>query len=652
MTASDAVLPAVPRASHARWRALAVDAALTVLAAGIPFLSGWIGAREGVAFVKMGPNTGFYLSGVAPLYEIEGLRATRGTSYHSTLTLPLRLRGDRADVSMSFARVLPQTAVVEVSLADHLIDRFTCRGGAFRVERADVRFGGSLPVALRFDVDSHDRRDLGLKLDWVRIAASGSTRLALRGLPLIVAPLFAACFFVCLRLVGQGRVCSALLALPVVLGAAVWTQIEPYEFAHVVSRTGLVAIALTVLLTIGLRRVASGNVLMPLLVLAYVIKGSGLFYPTSFYPDYQHAQRYAHRVASSEGSLAERGREAQRHIGVGYPRIISGKEYAFPYSPFGYLPFAVFQDADALEDAFRQTSLLTATLELLLVFGLARWLLLGVADAGNLPLLAAFLAALLPATFSRLMLAMGTTLFGHFWDVLLVIFALIYLRRPQWRTLALVALAALGSLLLYVSSLFTVSAFLLLLAVLERRHALRLLLVLFGAVAITVGWLYAPFVREFFGEIAPAVLSGARMARAAGVPTGPWAASQRIPMFFGWALPPLSIAGYLLLRRRVDSPALSVVRAYGLAFLLLFSLRAFGGGLFRDLKETTFVGPLVAILSAVTIGALARRDRWGRWAALLVLLGLTLFSVGKSVGYLASYRSPFTHALGSDEAMP
>ena len=142
------------------------------------------------------------------------------------------------------------------------------------------------------------------------------------------------------------------------------------------------------------------------------------------------------------------------------------------------------------------------------------------------------------------------------------------------------------------------------------------------------------------------------MARAAGVPTGPWAASQRIPMFFGWALPPLSIAGYLLLRRRVDSPALSVVRAYGLAFLLLFSLRAFGGGLFRDLKETTFVGPLVAILSAVTIGALARRDRWGRWAALLVLLGLTLFSVGKSVGYLASYRSPFTHALGSDEAMP
>jgi len=122
-------------------------------------------------------------------------------------------------------------------------------------------------------------------------------------------------------------------------------------------------------------------------------------------------------------------------------------------------------------------------------------------------------------------------------------------------------------------------------------------------------------------------------------------------MFFGWALPPLSIAGYLLLRRRVDSPALSVVRAYGLAFLLLFSLRAFGGGLFRDLKETTFVGPLVAILSAVTIGALARRDRWGRWAALLSCSAHALLC-GKSVGYLASYRSPFTHALDSDEAMP
>ena len=71
MVASDVVPPQAPRASREWWRTLAVDAALTLLAAGIPFLSAWIGAREGVAFVKMGPNTGFYLSGVAPLYEIE-----------------------------------------------------------------------------------------------------------------------------------------------------------------------------------------------------------------------------------------------------------------------------------------------------------------------------------------------------------------------------------------------------------------------------------------------------------------------------------------------------------------------------------------------------------------------------------------------------
>ena len=615
-----------------------------MLAAGIPFLSGWIGARDGVALVKMGPNTGFYLNGVAPLYEIEGLQATRWTTYHATVSLPLRLRGDRAEVAYRFARILPQTAVVEVSLADRLIDRFTCRGGRFRVRSVHTGFAGGAPAVLRFDVDSHDRRDLGLKLDWVRIAAVEHGRLALRGVPLLLAPLFAGFFFVCLRLASQSRAVSAALAFPVALGAALWVQIEPYEFAHVVSRTGLVALLLTGLLTIGLRRVSGGRALMPLVVLAYVLKASGLFSPTAFYPDYQHAQRYAHRVAASEGSLAERGREAQRHIGVGYPRIIAGKEYAFPYSPFGYLPFAVFRDADALEDAFRQASLLTATLEILLVFALARLLLPGASGAGGLPLLAAFLAALLPSTFSRLMLAMGTTLFGHFWDVLLVIAALVYLRRPQWRTLAFVALAALASLLLYVSSLFTVTAFLVLLAALERRHALRLLAVLVGAAAVTVVWLYAPFVREFFGEIAPAILGGARMAHASGVPTGPWAALQRIPMFFGWALPALSVAGYVLLRRRVDPAALSVLRAYGLAFLLLFSLRAFGGGLFRDLKETTFVGPLVAILSAVTIGALARRDRWGRWAAVLLLAGLAIFSIDKHLGYLTTYASPFTRA--------
>jgi hypothetical protein len=651
MVTSDEPLPEVTQPSRA-WRAVLVDAALAALAAGIVFASAWIGARDGVAFLKMGPNTGFYLSGVAPLYEIEGLRATRWTTYHATLALPLRVRGGRADVSYGFARVLPQTAVVEVSLADRLIDRFTCRGGVFRVRSARAGLDGSVPAVLRFDVDSHDRKDLGLKLDWVRIAAADHGRLALRGVPLLVAPLFLAAFFACLRLIGQGRAMSALLALPLALAAGVWAQLEPYEFAHVVSRTGLVAIGLTVLLTLGLRRVKGGAALMPLVVLAYVLKAGGLFYPTSSYPDYQHAQRYAHRVAAGEGSLAERGREAQRHIGVAYPRVIAGKKYAFPYSPFGYLPFAVFQDADALEDAFRQASLLTATLELLLVFGLARLLLQGTQGASRVPFIATLLAALLPSTFSRLLLAMGTTLFGHFWDVTLIIAALLYLRRPQGRTLALVGLATLASLLLYVSSLFTVSAFLVLLAALERRHALRLLLILSGATAITVTWLYAPFVREFFGEIVPAVLGGARMARAPGVPTGPWAALDRIPMFFGWALPALSVAGYLLWRRRIDAAALSVVRAYGLAFLLLFALRAFGGGLFRDLKETTFVGPLVAILSAVTIDSLAGRDRWGRWAAALVLVGLAVFSAERSMDYLVRYWSPFTHAIESDQALP
>jgi hypothetical protein len=640
MTAPDA--PAA--SSSLRWRSLAIDAALAVIAFAIPFISGFLGARGGAALVKMGPNTGFYLSGFAPLYEIEGLLATRWTSYHATVTLPLRVRGDRAEVAYRFARILPETAAVDVSLAGHAVDRFTCRGGAFQVRQASTGIDGAAPAQLGFDIDSHDRRDLGLKLDWVRIAASDHGRLALAGNALWLAPLLAAIFFLCLRLMGLGRALSALFALLVAAATSIWIQLAPYEFAHVISRTGLVALVLIVLLCVGLRRVPGGALLMALVVLAYLVKAGGLFYPTSFYPDYQHAQRYAHRVAASDGSLAERGREAQRAVAVAYPRIIAGKSYAFPYSPFGYLPFAIFADADALEDAYRQASLLTATAELLLVYALARLLLSGAPAPQSLPLLAALIAALLPATFSRLMLAMGNTFFGHFWDMALLVAALLYLRRPQWRALALVAICALASLLLYVSSLFTVGATLVLLAAFERRHAARLLAVLALTAGITVAWLYAPFVREFVTEIVPAVVHGARMQRGLDVPTGPAAALARIPMFFGFGLPLLSVAGYFLLRRHLDRAALSVINAYALAFITLFALRALGGGLFRDLKETTFVGPLVAILTATTLSMLARSGRGGRAAAALVVIGLALFSAERYRDYLAIYASPFTRA--------
>ncbi len=649
--------PGAP-AQALRRRGLIVPAGLTILAGALlflaPFLAGLWGAGGPIAAtVKMGPNTGAYLTGASPEYEIEGLQATRWTSYDTTLALPLTVAGGPLEVSYRFARVLPQTAVVDVLLDGRQIDRFSCRGGVFQTRTAHLSAVGTVPLELRFKVDSHDRRNLGLKLDWVRLSAGPGSRMRLRGSALWLAPLLAVALLALLRFAGHSLAASALLAAPVSLAAVVGLWLDPFAFAHIALRTALAAGLLAAALAVALRRVPGGRWVMVIVVLGYLVKGAGLFHPSSFYPDYQHNRRYALAVAESTGSLAERSRVAQREIGVAYPRFIAGKDYAFAYSPLAYVPLAVFGDPDTIEDAFRQASLLAVALEAVLVFWLAHTLVLArrprdgepataPAELGVLPVTAALLAILLPSNYSRLLLAMNATLFGHVWDVCLVLAVLFYLLRPERRLRLLpVALFALLSLLTYISSLFTVSALLCFVAILERRHALRLLLILAGAAGLTVAWLYAPFVREFVTEILPAVLGGAHMATAPGVPTGPGAALHRIDLFFGVAYPALSLAGLVLLRRRLDARAFHVLAAYGLAFLLLVALRAFGGGLFRDLKEVTFVGPLVAVLAATAIVDLGARGRSGRAAAVMIVIGLAWFGLAKYHEYLRTYASPF-----------
>jgi hypothetical protein len=621
-----------------------------VLAVLVPLLWGTRGPIN--ATVKMGPNTGAYLTGAAAEYEIEGLQATRWTSWDTTLALPLVLRGGPAEISYRFARVLPQTAIVDVLLNGRPIDRFTCRGGIFAVRHVRLAALGTTPLELRFKVDSHDHRGLGLKLDWVRIETERGGRMRLRGESLWLVPLLAGALLLLLRFMGHSLRMAVLLVAPLGLAAVVWAMHDPFAFAHVAARTAMVAGLLAAALAVALRRLPGGRWVMAIVVAGYLLKGAGLFHPTSFYPDFQHNRRYALAVAAGSGDLAERNRAAQTAICVAYPRIIAGKSYAFPYTPFAFLPFAVLFLPDVVEDALRQESLVAAALEPLLVFLLAlliertRRRALGEPALPDAPrvvgVVAALLCAFLPSTFSRLLLAMGATLVGHLWDCGLIVAVLLYLLRPERRLrLAAVALFAALSLLTYISSLFTVSAFLVMVALLERKHALRLLLILAAAVAVPMLWLYAPFVREFVGEILPAVLHGARMAAAPGVPTGPKVAFDRVILFYGWAYPALAIAGLMLLRRRADPRAFNVVAAYGLAYLVLVALRAFGGGLFRDLKETTFVGPLVALLTGLFIEELARRGRPGRLAAALVVAGLLAFGLCKYREYLQTYSSPF-----------
>jgi hypothetical protein len=192
----------------------------------------------------------------------------------------------------------------------------------------------------------------------------------------------------------------------------------------------------------------------------------------------------------------------------------------------------------------------------------------------------------------------------------------------------------LASLLTYVSSLFNMTAFVAALAALERRFARPLLAILAGAVLVTVLLLYLPFTVVFVREILPAMAAGGgARAREGG---GLLAALHRIPLFYGYAYPLLSAAGLLLVHRTAPEAGRRAILAFACAFFVLVALRAFGAGLFKDLKEVEFAAPLVAIAAGACVEEIDRRGRAGRWAAAMVLVGLAAFGLGRFRDALAA----------------
>jgi hypothetical protein len=64
------------------------------------------------------------------------------------------------------------------------------------------------------------------------------------------------------------------------------------------------------------------------------------------------------------------------------------------------------------------------------------------------------------------------------------------------------------------------------------------------------------------------------------------------------------------------------------------ALRAASGGLLKDLKEVLFVGPLIAICTAVAVCEIAARGRPGRRAAVMITVGLLAFGTERYLSYV------------------
>lgn len=608
-------------------RRLAGDLAAAI-AATLPL---WFVALVGVpgpqdVTLNLGPNDASYLAGFAEHYEIDGDLATRWSSLDAEVDLPYEVRGP-ASLSWRAARMLPETAAVTVQLDGRTVDGYTCRGGRFETR---VRALGPLsgtPLRARFLVDSHEPRGLGLRIDWVRLTAEAGGMLRARGLPRWTPLLFVLAAFGLLRFVGFTTRATLAMCLALAALASGWAWRDLHALTHVATR-----LAVPALLTAGVawalvRTRPGGRWAVALVLLSHLVKGAAVFHPAFFYPDVQNHRRYVMRFADFTGTLAERGVAAQKAVNTAYPRYVGGKAYAFPYSPLFFVPFSWMRglNVQTIEDALRTVGLAAAALEVALVFLLAQAVYGTTAGA-----LAALFAAVLPPLHSRLLYAMWPTVVGHLLDLCAILAAARLVVAPEAAALARFGTCQLAAFLTYISSLFNLGGFAAWLAILDRRLRLRVVAVTAAAALLTIGFLYFDFTRTFVFEIVPALARGGG-GGSGGPRLGLGDALARIPLFYGFAFPLLAAAGFLLARA---STAFRVLTAYALTFVTLVLLRGLLPGLFRDLKEITFVAPLVAVTAGAAVEELALRSRL---AAALVTLGLAGWALARCWSYFAAY---------------
>jgi hypothetical protein len=521
---------------------------------------------------------------------------------------------------------------VQILLSGTAAGSFTASPGRFRVETVPLAVPPG-PLRLQLLSSSSAENDPGLAIDWIRVEGVPWR------LPLSVAAphaLVAGAFVLCLAS-GLPALTALAAALVLAVAEATWAAFDPFALAHASSKVVLPVLGLGALCAVVARRVPGARWLTPIFLAGYLLKGAAVFHPSYFYPDVRNHARYVSAMAHASGSVVRRGIEAQIQVRTAYPRVVGGRPYVFPYSPLFFVPFSWLPPGRAwVEEGMKHVALAAAAAEVLVVFSLAR-VVFGPASG----VAAAALAASLPPMYSRLLLAMHPTVVGHLLDTLAIALSARLVVLPTARRLAAFGASTLAAFLTYIASLFNLSLFTAALAALERKLAPRLLAVAGAAAVLTVGALYLPFTRVFVTEIVPALMRGeAGSASDSGAADAtPAGALARIPLFYGFAYPLLAVGGLTLARRRALPGGYHVLAAYGLAFAALVALRAFGGGLFKDLKEIEFAGPLVAVTAGAVLDGLSARGRAGRVAAVLAGAGLVVFGLARAFGYLGEHSS-------------
>jgi hypothetical protein len=570
--------------------------------------------------LNLGPGDGPYLQGFAPAYEIDDKVATHWTTYHAAVKLPVRVEGP-AILAYRFSRVFPETAVLDVNVNGTAIDRFTCRGGVWEEKQSRVEALGPGPVRIAFDADSHERRDRGLKLDWIRLETMAGSRVRLTGAAARLPALTLALVYLLHRLTGGSARASLLLTAPWVAAAA-WGLLRDPWLVHRLMRGLPWALVLFGLAGVGVGRwlvrrgLASGQAVRgvaALAIAAFLLRALFVNHPDFYYPDLRTHARLVEVVREAGlRFFATPSRYIWEH-GV-WRTEAYGKTYAFPYTPAFHVPFALLGlSYDSLLVALKLAAAAVSTVPIVLVWAMARRL-------GASPL-GAGLMVLIPTYTSRLSFAFLPSLFGHAIDMA---FLLWLIARADTLGTRRVWLAGAGWVaacqLAYVSGVVNLSLLVGVLALLTgmavgwRRGLGLLAMGLVGSV-VSVALYYRDFL-PMASDLAGRVMSHAGPGGAASrYPIQSWLAVSygRTADFFDHVYPVLTVVGMVALWRR--GKAGLVLAAWVLTYFLLLLGRAKAPDIFLHGHETLLLTPLVCLASGEALAQLAGRGLWGRAGA-------------------------------------
>jgi hypothetical protein len=494
-------------------------------------------------------------------------------------------------------------SIVKVLLEDRPVGEMQLRPGA---SPARLVLPGGPGLRLRFlegESDAEDRRRASFFR--IQIQSSGLVPTLEGGLIAAALPLL---LYALLATAGLSDRDSFGLALVASILEAAFLAADPYVALRLVERLLPPVALFGGLVAALLRRTRWPAWCFAAFLAGLLLRLSIVLHPFAYHYDHQaHAGMVQAILDRGVVGFLERQEELQLDLNVGAIEV-GGAKRAFPYPAFLYLvSAAIARVLGSVDYALMLFSALTASLETILVASLA-----GMFDE-RARAYSAWAAALYPASFGVLTLALYPTVVAHVFE--LGALALLAWRLPnpskKW-SLALSGSIALAASI-HAGSFINLAAFLPFLALLTRSaQPLRI-----GALGLGASLLLS--YRRLL-ELIPVLLASPGEAPYSSY----WLQlepPQQFAFMGGYLWPAMGIAGLALLSR---SRRRSFLIAWVLSFLALRGLRVFLGPPGAHLKELQWAAPLVALGVGRLVFEIERRRPAIAAFAIALLFALSL----------------------------